>query len=509
MDDTPHEKMFSEPYQHFEQATKRQVTPEAWPHASGRDISAAHFEEVQKAPSTYMKMQDREHGDGDLSPVAPFSGQRVQHYGALPHQGVIAKEEDVRAGAAHQQLKEHPDTRINNAAKLKSNNQVPDPVSPDLKKRINIQHSGHPFGFTVDARYTNLAQLGRGNSGYVFSALDTRTGNQVAIKKVSNIFRDIGEAKRVLRELKLLRHFRGHENIVTVQDMMMDPHSTQDFRDIYIVTNLYEADLGWLIKSSQHLTDRHYKVLLYQILRGLKYIHSASVLHRDLKPVNLLINSECHLAICDFGMARGIGQEGEGALTQYVVTRWYRAPELLCNVPKYGKEIDMWSVGCIFAEMMRRKACAFLPGKSPLHQLRLIFSQLGCPSNEDARFMNQCPPAMQELAKARDKEKRGADVPSLASHFAPGTNPQALDLLARLLCFNPARRISVSEALEHPYLHDFHANLKTFHEPGCPTVFQSNLERGLPLQRNIPLQELRQLMWTEMTLYKDQGSSKG
>jgi mitogen-activated protein kinase 7 len=116
-----------------------------------------------------------------------------------------------------------------------------------------------------------------------------------------------------------------------------------------------EADLHQIIRSGQPLTDAHFQYFVYQICRGLKYIHSANVLHRDLKPGNLLVNADCELKICDFGLARGYSSSPEGNIgfmTEYVATRWYRAPEIMLSFQKYTKAIDMWSVGCIFAEML-------------------------------------------------------------------------------------------------------------------------------------------------------------
>ncbi|RUS13765.1 kinase-like domain-containing protein, partial [Jimgerdemannia flammicorona] len=117
-----------------------------------------------------------------------------------------------------------------------------------------------------------------------------------------------------------------------------------------------EADLHQIIRSEQPLTDAHFQYFVYQICRGLKYIHSANVLHRDLKPGNLLVNADCELKICDFGLARGFSDEGNaGFMTEYVATRWYRAPEIMLSFQNYTKAIDMWSVGCIFAEMLGGK----------------------------------------------------------------------------------------------------------------------------------------------------------
>ena len=134
--------------------------------------------------------------------------------------------------------------------------------------------------------------------------LKLKKGQRVAIKKIKDVFADVVDAKRILREIKLLQHFRSHENIVTVLDIMTYPPESVTFSDIYIVTNLMESDLERIIRSKQVLTNQHFQYFLYQILRALKYIHSANVLHRDLKPSNLLVNANCDLAVCDFGLSR-------------------------------------------------------------------------------------------------------------------------------------------------------------------------------------------------------------
>eukprot|EP01041_Mallomonas_annulata_P007610 gene7610-15591_t len=163
--------------------------------------------------------------------------------------------------------------------------------------------------FFIDERYTNLNPCGDGSYGFVASAVDAKTGKTCAIKKIKDAFSDLIDAKRILREIKLLRQFNSHENIVTILDIMTNPPNTVDFEDIYIVTNLFESDLERIIRSRQPLSDQHFQYFLYQILRGLKFIHSANVLHRDLKPSNLLVNANCDLAVCDFGLARGFDVE--------------------------------------------------------------------------------------------------------------------------------------------------------------------------------------------------------
>lgn len=232
--------------------------------------------------------------------------------------------------------------------------------------------------FTVDQRYSMIRVVGSGAYGVVISSKDSKKANNVAIKMVPKAFNDEIDAKRILREIKLLKHFE-HENIVNIVDMMPPTaRYLEDFHDVYIVTDLMETDLHRIIYSKQKLSIDHAQYFIYQLLRGLKYIHSADVIHRDLKPSNLLVNSNCDLKICDFGLARGVGEkqvEGQGGtmlLTEYVVTRWYRAPEIMLACHEYSKPIDMWSVGCIFAELIQRKP--YFPGEDYIDQVSLIVS---------------------------------------------------------------------------------------------------------------------------------------
>ena len=232
--------------------------------------------------------------------------------------------------------------------------------------------------FTVDTRYSFIRVIGSGAYGVVISAKDSKAENDVAIKMVPRAFHDEIDAKRILREIKLLKHFR-HENIVGIIDMMPPSvNYVEDFNDVYMVTDLMETDLHRIIYSKQKLSMDHVQYFVYQVLRGLKYIHSCNVLHRDLKPSNLLVNSNCDLKICDFGLARGTYDDtssmdesanvkGSLLLTEYVVTRWYRAPEIMLACHEYSKPIDVWSVGCIFAELILRKP--YFPGDDYIDQV--------------------------------------------------------------------------------------------------------------------------------------------
>merc|ERR1711893_327532 len=149
----------------------------------------------------------------------------------------------------------------------------------------------------------------------------------------------------------------NHENVLSVKSIPQPP-SLQEFNELYVVSDLMETDLSKIIKSNYALSDEHIQFFLYQILRGLKYIHSCGILHRDLKPRNMLVNSNCDLKICDFGLARAnidTLMTAQASLTDYIATRWYRAPEVILSTRQYTATIDVWSVGCILAELIRRK----------------------------------------------------------------------------------------------------------------------------------------------------------
>ena len=316
--------------------------------------------------------------------------------------------------------------------------------------------------FVVDVRYVNLKKIGHGSYGYVVSGTDEITGRKVAIKKIKNTFEDLIDAKRILREIKLLRHFNSHENVITVQDMMLYPADTVNFRDVYIVTNLMESDLDKIIGSNQSLTDQHYKYFLYQILRGLKYVHSANVIHRDLKPSNLLVNANCDLALCDFGLSRGLAAHDEPdlTLTEYVVTRWYRAPELLCDVSNYGKGVDIWSIGCIFAEMICRRP--FFQGQNPHNQLAVIVDCLGAPPVDSLDFVTH-PAAKKAIQGALDSGKQ-RDFKDL---FPDGTNPVALDLMSKML---KVSELELGKSTNTKKIHFFYTKIKSssFQRKGVP-----------------------------------------
>jgi mitogen-activated protein kinase 1/3 len=240
--------------------------------------------------------------------------------------------------------------------------------------------------FTVDEKYEFQKRLGHGAYGVVASAIDKTTKGKVAIKKIAKAFSDLVDAKRVLREIKILKFF-DHENIISLLDIEKPPAET-GYEDVYIITELMEGDLHKLIYSKQKLTEQHFQYFMYQLLRGVLFLHSANIMHRDLKPSNILVKTNCDLKICDFGLARGfaIEEERELSKTVYVVTRWYRAPEVMLNASHYTRSLDIWSIGCIFAEMILKHV--LFPGQHNIKQLDKIIEVLGFPDDDELGFIS-------------------------------------------------------------------------------------------------------------------------
>ncbi|KAI4382347.1 hypothetical protein MLD38_008322 [Melastoma candidum] len=339
--------------------------------------------------------------------------------------------------------------------------------------------------FEVPSKYVPpVHPVGRGAYGIVCCATNSVTKEEVAIKKIGNAFDNRIDAKRTLREIKLLCHM-DHDNYGVViccrlfrsKDIIRPP-SREQFNDVYIVYELMETDLHQIIRSNQPLTDDHCQYFLYQLLRGLKYVHSANVLHRDLKPSNLLLNANCDLKICDFGLARTTSETD--FMTEYVVTRWYRAPELLLNCSEYTAAIDVWSVGCIIMEIITREP--LFPGKDYVQQLALITELLGSPDDSDLGFL-----------RSDNARKYVKQLPSVAkqpfSQKFPEVASMALDLAEKMLVFDPCKRITIDEALNHPYLSSLH---EINEEPVCPAPFIFDFEYA-----TLTEDDIRELIWLE------------
>lgn len=362
-------------------------------------------------------------------------------------------------------------------------------------KSIPLIPKGPTDRWKIPARYEVKELIGTGSYGSVCEATDHDMKRPVAIKRIAHMFEDLIDCKRILREIAILSKLK-HEHVVQIYDIVA-PSSMATFDELYIVMEICDSDLKKLCRTDVMLTPLHINTLLYNLLVGLKYLHSAGIYHRDLKPANCLVNQDCSVKICDFGLSRAIGEEqphlqqlpntprGDGQedavpgvphtqrlkrhLTGHVVTRWYRAPELILLQENYTEAIDVWSVGCIYAELLgmlegtrTQDRGPLFPGSScfplsPDHkhktdykfhtrgkhdQLNMIFNLLGTPSDEDIEQLER-EDAKKYICCFAKREGDG-----LRAKF-PKVEADSIDILDKMLRFNARQRVKVPQALEH------------------------------------------------------------
>jgi len=287
-------------------------------------------------------------------------------------------------------------------------------------------------------RYSKIEFLGEGQFATVFKATDNEEGGVVAVKKIkigNKVEALDGINRTALREIKLLQELR-HENLIGLLDVF--GHKS----NISLVYDFMDTDLEVIIKDKDIvLTQSHIKAYMIMTLKGIEYLHRMWVLHRDLKPNNLLVNRNGVLKIGDFGLAKCFGSPSR-EYTHQVVTRWYRAPELLFGARLYGEAVDIWAIGCILAELMLR--VPFLPGDTDLSQLTTIFQTLGTPTDEDWPEAKHLPDYV--------SFKHFPGVP-LVQCFSAASD-KLISLISGLLACNPAKRISATKALNSPFFLD-------------------------------------------------------
>ncbi|XP_055013322.1 mitogen-activated protein kinase 15 isoform X1 [Boleophthalmus pectinirostris] len=233
----------------------------------------------------------------------------------------------------------------------------------------------------ISQKYEIRKRLGKGAYGIVWKAVDRQTGEVVAVKKIFDAFRNRTDAQRTFREIMFLQEFGDHPNIIKLLNVIR----AHNDKDIYLIFEYMDTDLHAVIKKGTLLKDVHKRYVMYQLLKAIKFLHSGNVIHRDQKPSNVLLDTDCIVKLCDFGLARSLNQiqedTGNPALTEYVATRWYRAPEILLGSTRYTKGVDMWSLGCILGEMLLGKA--LFPGTSTMNQIEKIMSAIPHPTPED------------------------------------------------------------------------------------------------------------------------------
>lgn len=401
------------------------------------------------------------------------------------------------------------------------------------------------IGWDLGPEYEIIRQIGASYYSIVCEALHISSGQRVAIKQIKHVFDNKVHCKRTLREITIMGRLK-HPNVVGLKSIIR-PVDLGTFNELYIVMDYVQYDLRRLFKSPVSLKEDQIQMILYNTLCGVNYLHSLDIIHRDIKPANILMSDDCEVKVADFGLARYLpetnysmidqeyGKEREiyeesveinldnfmlskkaqGDLTSYVATRWYRAPEIILLDKNYGKSIDVWSVGCVLAELCEMLVengpdtmyrLPLLPGEScyplspkssdyipklgdPKDQLNLILKLTGTPSEQDASFLSD-PSAKKYL----DSFPRYCTTN--ISDLLPFSNPVLIDFITKMLHFDPRKRISISEALAHPYFDNIRDLAKE-------SKFDSE-ESGLKLEfesRAICMEELRSYMVREILKY--------
>ncbi|OHT07784.1 CMGC family protein kinase [Tritrichomonas foetus] len=293
---------------------------------------------------------------------------------------------------------------------------------------------------------------------------ESQDGKIYALKKVFCAFQNSTDAQRCYREVSYLRELKNHPFIISLHAV----HRSENDLDLYLLFDIMETDVHAVIRANI-LLDVHHRYIFWQLLCALKFIHSANLIHRDLKPSNLLINSNASIKLCDFGLSRTFKtanldhpdlddsnrQNGgfiEEEFTDYVATRWYRPPEILFGASTYTPSVDMWSAGCILAELVTGKP--LLPGASTMDQIEKVIAYTGPPTQSDIQSINSSvtQTMLSNLTYSQPRFK-------FEERFS-GAPRDAIDLIRKLTTFNPSDRLTAAQALEHPYVAQFHVKEK-------------------------------------------------
>jgi len=397
-------------------------------------------------------------------------------------------------------------------------------------------------GWNVPLRYEVKTLIGQGSYGFVFECFDNEKGRNVAIKRIEHLFDDLVDCKRTLRELAIGSRM-AHSRIVELYDLLL-PDNLDNFNEISLVMEMCDSDLRKLCRSRLTLSPLQVNTLLYNILVGVRYLHASGVYHRDLKPANCLVNRDCVVKLCDFGLARVVLPETAGdepvepasspqpalrsrsriasarpprhkgtavkrSLTGHVVTRWYRAPELILLQTNYSCAVDMWSVGCILAELLQIIEGADLSRRGPVcqgtscfpmspshsrrssndkrDQLNIIFDLIGTPSTEETNCIAD------EDLRQYVQCFRVRSCTNFRERFSMATE-EGLDALRRMLQFSPSNRLTVGEAIEH-------ALLKTIRNPELESELPAPLDLDFETLPDLNFRVMRRFITSEIQKY--------
>jgi mitogen-activated protein kinase 15 len=338
-------------------------------------------------------------------------------------------------------------------------------------------------------RYQIVQKIGTGAYGVVWRVIDKQTQRQLALKKSYSAFQNLSDSQRTYREIILLRQLHGHPNIVE----LVAVHRASNDRDIYLLFECMEADLHHVIRA-HILIDVHHRFIFWQLLCALHYLHSAGIIHRDLKPTNILINSDATIKLCDFGLARAIDSHDRPEdLTDYIATRWYRAPECLFGASRYTTAVDMWAAGCLLVELVM--GVPLFPGASTMDQLERIVSFTGPPTPEQ---MNSMQSSLTETMLTSLSYSR----PHMTiEEKMRGATADAISLVKRLIAFNPGERPTAEECLKDPYV-------AQFHDPHKEPVATKAVRMSLSESTKHTIVEYRNQIYREATVPPDAAGNR-
>ncbi|KAI2626611.1 kinase-like protein [Hypoxylon sp. NC1633] len=324
--------------------------------------------------------------------------------------------------------------------------------------------------------YDKLNDIEEGAYGWVARAREIKTGKVVALKRLKIDAADAGGLPETgLREIQILKDC-SHRNIVDLREVVVGDDASK-IENVFLVLEFLEHDLMSVLEDMpEPFLASEVKTLLLQLAAGVEYLHDRWILHRDLKTSNLLLNNRGQLKIADFGMARYVGDPPPPKLTQLVVTLWYRAPELLLGARTYGAEVDMWSVGCVFGELLAREP--LLQGKTEVDELSKIFELCGIPTDDSWPGFRRLPNARHLRLPKTSSVHTG---PIIRARF-PLLTAAGCALLTSLLSLDPERRPTAKEMLQHEF---FRQDPKPKHEAMFPT-FPSKAGQERRRRRSTP-----------------------
>ncbi|KAL7514158.1 hypothetical protein ACHAXN_013260 [Cyclotella atomus] len=351
-------------------------------------------------------------------------------------------------------LKRPMEVTVTANAAATANNDSSNP--PNKQRRTSHLHIKAPVILRDVTVFQRRQQVGEGTYGSVFVGADKKTGEVVALKRINTEEEENGFPLTAIREIKILKAL-NHPNVVQLKEIVTSKDSGDIPKNVFMVFEYLEYDLTGIIETPEiKLTQDHVKSWSKQLLSGVHYMHVNKIIHRDLKSSNLLINRKGELKIADWGLARSWNPEMR-RLTSRVITLWYRPPELLLGAVEYTPKIDMWSVGCIIAEMFRRGG--LLKGSNESTQLDLIFRIMGHPTNEEwpnvdklcRLWKNYKPQTEAETLPRKLREELKSRLPTNAISWM---TPHAMDLIDNLLAYNPDKRWSAAQALTAEWFFD-------------------------------------------------------